>query len=42
MTLTSRSIEEKQLNLGKGNIVFCHVGCFCLQEEKDEARIIFC
>ena len=41
MTLTSGSIEGKQLNLCKGNIIFCHVNCFCLQEEKDEARSIF-
>ena len=25
MPLTSGSIEEKQLNLCRGNIIFCHV-----------------
>ena len=38
------SIEGKQLNLCRGNIIFCHVDCFCLQERKkkeDEARSIF-
>ena len=28
------SIAGKQLNLCKGNIIFCHVDCFCLQERK--------
>ena len=31
MKLTSVSIEGKQLNLCKGNIIFCHVDFFCLQ-----------
>ena len=33
MTLTSGSIEGKQLNLCKCNIIFCHVDSFCLQEK---------
>ena len=42
MTLTSGSIEEKQLNMCRGNIIFCHVGFFCLQGKKeDEKRSIF-
>ena len=42
MTLTWGNIEGKQLNLCKGNIIFSQVDWFCLQEEKDEARSIFC
>ena len=34
MTLTSGSIEGKQLNLCGGNIIFCHVDFFCLQGKK--------
>ena len=42
MTLTSGSIEGKQSNLSRGNIIFCHVDSFCLQEKKeDEKRSIF-
>ena len=43
MTLMSGGIEGKQLDLCKGNIIqFCHVDCFCLQEEmEDEKRSIF-
>ena len=42
MTLTTGSIEGKQLNLCRGYIIFCHVDCLCLQEKKeDEARSIF-
>ena len=42
MTLTSGAIEGKQLDLCQGNIIFCHVDCFCLQEEmEDEKRSIF-
>ena len=44
MTMTSGSIEGKQLNLCRGNIIFCHVDCFRLQErekKEDEARSIF-
>ena len=42
MTLTSGSIERKQLNLCRGNIMFCHVDSFCLQGKKeDEKRSIF-
>ena len=42
MTLMSGSIEGKQLNLCRGNIIFCHVDSFCLQEEmEDEKRSIF-
>ena len=36
------SIEGKQSDLCKGNIIFCHVDCFCLQEREDEVRSIFC
>ena len=39
------SIERKQFDLCKRNIIFCHVDCFCLQERKekeDEARSILC
>ena len=28
------SIERKQLNLCKRNIIFCHVDCFCVQAKK--------
>ena len=42
MTLMSGSIEGKQLNLCRANIIFCHVDSFCLQEEmEDEKRSIF-
>ena len=27
-------IEGKQLDLCKGNIIFCYVDCFCLQEKR--------
>ena len=33
MTLRSGSIEGKQLNLCRGNIIFRHVDSFCLQGE---------
>ena len=43
MTLTPGSIEGKQLNLCRGNIIFCHVDCFCSQGKKeDEKRSILC
>ena len=45
MTLTSGSIEGKQLNLCRGNIIFCYVDCFCLQErEKKKMKpvVFFC
>ena len=42
MTLTSGSIEGKQLNLCKGNIIFCHVDCFCLQEKRKMKPDVFC
>ena len=44
MTLTSGSIEEKQLNLCRGYIIFCHVDCFCLQEKKRKMKpeVFFC
>ena len=33
------SIEGKQLDLCKGNTIFCHVDYFCSQEKKeDEAK----
>ena len=38
MTLTSGSIEGKQLDLCKRNTIFCHVDCFCLQERKKGRR----
>ena len=42
MTLTYGSIEGKQLNLCRGNIIFCHVDSFCLLEKKeDEKKSIF-
>ena len=25
----------------KGNVIFCHVDCFCLQEEKEDEREVF-
>ena len=28
------STEGKQMVMCKGNIIFCHVDCFCLQEER--------
>ena len=34
MTLMSDSIGGKQLDLCKGNVIFCRVDCFCLQERK--------
>ena len=41
MTLRSGSVEGKQSDLCKCNIIFCDVDCVCLQEEKDEASRIF-
>ena len=42
MTLMSGGIEGKQLNLCRGNIMFCHVDSFRLQEKnEDEKRSIF-
>ena len=38
MKLTSVSIEGKQLNLCRGNIIFCHVDSFCLQGEKRKMK----
>ena len=38
MTLTSDSIEEKQLDMCRGNIIFCHVDFFCLQGKKRKIR----
>ena len=38
MTSTSGSIEGKQLNLCRGNIMFCHVDFFCLQEKRKMKR----
>ena len=42
MTLTSGTIEGKQLDLCKRNIIFCHVDCFCLQERKMTLEVFFC
>ena len=43
MILTSGRIEGKQLNLCKGNIIFCHVDCFCLQGKKTKMKPeVFC
>ena len=36
------SIEGKQLDLCKCNIIFCHVDCFCLQGKKDNEGEVFC
>ena len=41
MTLTSVSIEGKQLNFCRGNIIFCHVDFFCLQEKRKMKREVF-
>ena len=41
MTLRSGSIEEKQLNLCRGNIIFCHVDSFSLQEEMEDEGEVF-
>ena len=42
MTLTSGSFDGRQLNVCRGNIIFCHVDSFCLQEKmEDEKRSIF-
>ena len=41
MTLTSGSIEGKQLNLCRGNIIFCHVDSFCLQEEMEDEEVFY-
>ena len=38
MTLTFGSIEGKQLDLYKGNIIFYHVDSFCLQERKRKMK----
>ena len=38
MTLTSGSIEGKQLSLCRGNIIFCHVDFFCLQGKKRKMK----
>ena len=38
MTLTSGSIEGKQLNLCRGNIMFFHVDSFCLQGKKRKMK----
>ena len=38
MTLKSDSIERKQLDLCRGNIIFCHADSFCLQEEKEDEK----
>ena len=32
----------KLLDLCKGNIIFCHVDCFCLQEEMEDEGEVFC
>ena len=42
MTLTSSSVEGKQLNLFRGNIIFCHVDSFCLQREMEDEGEEFC
>ena len=45
MTLTSGSIEGKQLNLCRGNIIFSRVDSFCLQERKKrkmKPEVFFC
>ena len=41
MISTSGSIEGKQLNMCKGNIIFCHVDCFCLQEKRKMKKKYF-
>ena len=38
MTLTSGTIEGKQLKLCRGYIIFCDVDCFCLQEKKEDEK----
>ena len=38
MTLTYGSIEGKQLNLCRDNIIFCHADSFCLQEKKEDEK----
>ena len=38
MTLRLGSIEGTQLNLCKGNNIFCHVDCFCLQGKKKRIK----
>ena len=40
--MTSSSIEGKQLNLCKGNIIFCHVDCFSVQEKSKVEPEVFC
>ena len=43
MTLMSGSIERKQLKMRKGNIIFCNVDCFCIQEKKRKMKPeVFC
>ena len=44
MRLTSVSIEGKQLNLYRGNIIICHVDSFCLQGKKRKMKpeVFFC
>ena len=41
MKLTSVSIEGKQLNLCRDNIIFCHVNFFCLQGKRKMKREVF-
>ena len=45
MRPTSVVLREKQLDLCKGDIIFCHVDCFCLQERKEKKmkpEVFFC
>ena len=41
MTLTLDNIEGKQLDLCRGNIIFCHVDFFCLQGKRKMKREVF-
>ena len=36
------SIERKQLDLCKRNIIFCQADCFCLQGKKEDEGEVFC
>ena len=41
MTLTSGSIEGKQLNLCRDNITFCHVDPFVYRKKRKMKREVF-
>ena len=42
MEIGVSSIEGQQLDLCKGDIIFYHVDCFCLQEKHENEGEAFC